>query len=55
VVVVPVHFAIEGNRRDAINIDADRTSHPNSQGPPEPSHPASQRTRPAESDVNGEP
>jgi hypothetical protein len=34
VVVVPVHFAIEGNRRDAINIKADRASHPDSQGPP---------------------
>jgi hypothetical protein len=33
VVVVPVHFGIEGNRRDVLNIEAGRASHPDSRGP----------------------
>ena len=35
VVVVPVHFAIEGNRRDSLGIDTERASHSDSQGSPE--------------------
>ena len=33
VIIVPVHFGIEGNRRDALNIDADRAWYSDSRGP----------------------
>lgn len=33
VIIVPVHFGIEGNRRDALNIDADRARYADSRGP----------------------
>lgn len=55
VLIGPVFFAIAGNRRDAININADRTGHPDSQAPAWSPHRAIQRTRPVESAVNGEP
>jgi hypothetical protein len=54
VVVIPVHFAIEGNRRDSLGIDTERASHSDSQGSPESFHRALRRTRPAESAVNGD-
>ena len=55
VVVVPVHFAIEGNRRDSLGIDTERASLSDSQGPPKSFDRALRRTRPAESAVNGDP
>ena len=33
VIIVPVHFGIEGNRRDALSIDADRARYPDSRDP----------------------
>jgi hypothetical protein len=33
VVVIPWHLAIEGNRRDAPEVDSDRARNPDSRGP----------------------
>lgn len=52
VIVVPLHYAIEGNRRDSRGIDAERAGCSDSQESTESLDRTPPRTRPAESAGN---